>query len=100
MGVPIIEAAPWTAIIFLMVFASIGVVLMNLVLTVMVDSVAAARDDDLKEAALERKKAMIRGKEALLLLCVDLDEDKSGKLNMEELAHAFQNNVEFSQQMQ
>merc|ERR1719375_202038 len=72
---PLIERHPWTAALFLVVIFTMVFGLLNLIVAVIVDGAAQAREEDLMHSA--EKKDASRGKawDCFNELVFDLDED-------------------------
>mmetsp|Transcript_31243 Transcript_31243/g.85788 ORF Transcript_31243/g.85788 Transcript_31243/m.85788 type:complete len:695 (+) Transcript_31243:68-2152(+) len=98
-SLPIIEAHPWTVVLFLSVLISIDMGLLNLILTVIVDRAAQARTEDTRFLLHQRAQEFEAAKKHLLRLCAQLDTDESGNLSKEELLHGFDNEPEFADAM-
>lgn len=88
----IIDAYPFSAFFFFPVFLVINLALMNLVLMVIVDQAAQARQRRLDS---DKNRTMRRAKRQLHKICEKMDEDKSGNLTLQELTHGAINNDEF-----
>lgn len=84
---PLIEADPWLIIYFVGLILVVGIVLMNLVTAVIVNSALeqAVQDKDLlKTMEEQRKKKLIKD---LRRIFTRLDEDGSGQLSRHEVEH-------------
>mmetsp|Transcript_129137 Transcript_129137/g.325845 ORF Transcript_129137/g.325845 Transcript_129137/m.325845 type:complete len:637 (-) Transcript_129137:57-1967(-) len=93
---PIIEHYPASALFFFLVLVSISMAVMNLILAVIVEKAAEAREMTIKEEAINKEKAWIRASQDLLSICKDLDTDCSGSLSFEEVVHGFRSNAAFA----
>jgi len=93
--IPMIENYPWTLAVFLGVFFTIALGIMNLILAVIVDSAAEARDLDVKLAVSQKERAKMLAKGRLMDLCKSLDVDNSGTLSHQEMQDAFVYSPEF-----
>merc|ERR1719378_1859285 len=80
-GVPLIEHHPSLAPLFVAVVVTVSLGGMNLILAVIVDCAAEARENDLHRKTAERKKATEKGRQELLKLFYELDKDRSGTLS-------------------
>lgn len=88
-AVPVIEAEPYTLLIFGAIWATISVGIMNLILAVIVDSAAQDRMDDV---AFQLEIGMMHGssvKKKFLAICGELDQDGDGILTHVELLSAY-----------
>jgi len=97
--VPIIERHPWTGIIFFSLLVTINFGLLNLILTVIVDRAAAARENDVEMKIAERESSFKQVKKDLTAICNSMDDDKSGHLTLKELLDGFDNNDDFRKEM-
>eukprot|EP00438_Fugacium_kawagutii_P004682 Skav205563 [mRNA] locus=scaffold1407:50319:51971:- [translate_table: standard] len=99
-SIPLAKAEPWTVpiLFFIMMTVSIGV--MNLILAVIVEKAAEARENDherkAKRAEEQRQKDLVE----LALLCDRMDHDGSGALSLEELLDGFDQDLGFQSLMQ
>lgn len=96
MAVPIMEAQPGTVLIFLPAFVSINLGLLNLILTVIVDRAAEAREDDHHQMVADKEEQMKKAQAKLLKICKEMDDDDSGCLGLEEMEQGFRKNKEFA----
>lgn len=103
-ALPVIEEAPWTLLIFLLAFASVGLAAMNLILAAIVDSGAQSREAAISARSAAAKKAELeehrRQTENLLGLCKELDDDESGRLSKQELMQGYDRNQKFQEAIQ
>eukprot|EP00927_Polykrikos_kofoidii_P019368 TRINITY_DN19046_c0_g1_i1.p1 TRINITY_DN19046_c0_g1~~TRINITY_DN19046_c0_g1_i1.p1 ORF type:complete len:580 (-),score=82.44 TRINITY_DN19046_c0_g1_i1:67-1740(-) len=93
--IPIVEANPFTALIFCSAYLLINIGLMNLVLTVIVDRAAAARVDDEGFKLQQKKDEWERARQKLYRWCVEMDTDVSGTVSLEELQSGIEVNSDF-----
>lgn len=100
LSLPLAEAHPWLSVILFAIIISISLGVMNLILAVIVEKAAEARQNDLDrklaQKDLDREKNMIE----LALLCDRMDTDKSGALSLEEMLHGYVNERKFYTLMQ
>lgn len=100
LSLPLAEAHPWLSVILFAIIISISLGVMNLILAVIVEKAAEARQNDLDrklaQKDLDREKNMIE----LALLCDRMDTDKSGALSLEEMLHGYVNEGKFYTLMQ
>eukprot|EP00927_Polykrikos_kofoidii_P068033 TRINITY_DN63436_c0_g1_i1.p1 TRINITY_DN63436_c0_g1~~TRINITY_DN63436_c0_g1_i1.p1 ORF type:complete len:651 (+),score=109.40 TRINITY_DN63436_c0_g1_i1:36-1955(+) len=94
-SVPIIEMKPVSGFIFLCLIVVVNLGLMNLVLTVIVDSAAEARERDVYQKALDKEREFSRAKAKLTNLCHDLDTNMNGSLTLPELVNGFNMSEDF-----
>lgn len=99
-SLPVIEKAPWTGLILPAVFITIGLGVMNLILAVIVERAAEARENDvetkLREKDAERRKNMME----LAKLCHEIDYDESGKLSLDNFMEGMANSKQFAKLLQ
>jgi len=95
--VPIVEAYPVTIVFFLSVFVSVGLAILNLILAVIVDKAADAKQDSLRIEMEKKKKARHQAHETLRQICGEMDEDGSGTLTYQELVDGFTNDEAFAE---
>lgn len=98
-ALPVMERQPWTALIFLAVLVSIQLGLLNLILTVIVDRAAQARQEDRQFILSQRQQEFERARKELLAICSKIDEDQSGNLSVSELLRGFDTSPEFANLM-
>ncbi|OLQ12191.1 Sodium channel protein type 11 subunit alpha [Symbiodinium microadriaticum] len=91
---------PFTIPILFLSVMTISLGVMNLILAVIVERAAEARENDqtrkMQRKDAEREKHMVE----LALLCDSMDRDGSGSLSLEEMLHGFDNNHQFASLMQ
>jgi len=97
--VPLMELYPSTGFIFFGATISINLGLLNLILTVIVDKAADARQADKRYLLQEREAECAEAKKELLKLCANLDTDRSGNLTQVELLAGFDEDEEFQNVM-
>jgi len=96
---PIIEAEPWT---FLLFFGALGTILMgfgNLILAVIVARAEEARQDDSAQKLKDKKVDEDRQKRQLVKIFNDIDLDNSGGLTLGELLDAYDHHEELGTMM-
>jgi hypothetical protein len=94
-SIPLIEQHPLTALYFMYAYVSIALATLNLILGVVVDVAIQARNQMSLEIDNEQVLEEMESKNHLLTLCKNMDEDQSGQLSHEELAHGYAQNEEF-----
>jgi hypothetical protein len=92
--IPIIEAHPWTAVLFVSVLVSIQLAIMNVILALIVESAEAARKDDIVHTQELQERAFLKKSKKLLSLCEGLDLDASADLTLDELLAGFESNAD------
>jgi Ca2+-binding EF-hand superfamily protein len=97
--IPIIEAEPWTIIIFGAVLVTVNLGLMNLILSVIVGKAQQARAEDVAFRLQEKEEEFVKTKKNLMRLCEELDEDGSRTMTLNELLDGFDTNNEFRFEM-
>ncbi|CAE7193324.1 SMC3 [Symbiodinium sp. CCMP2592] len=99
-SLPLAEQYPFTIPILFLSVMTISLGVMNLILAVIVERAAEARENDqtrkMQRKDAEREKHMVE----LALLCDSMDRDGSGSLSLEEMLHGFDNNHQFASLMQ
>eukprot|EP00927_Polykrikos_kofoidii_P006732 TRINITY_DN12722_c0_g2_i2.p1 TRINITY_DN12722_c0_g2~~TRINITY_DN12722_c0_g2_i2.p1 ORF type:complete len:559 (+),score=66.14 TRINITY_DN12722_c0_g2_i2:95-1771(+) len=98
-SVPIIEKRPSTAILFLCILLVNHLWVLNLILSVIVDSAHEARDADEKQKVVDKKLAFIAAKRRLERLCHDMDTNLNGVLSLDEVVQSYDTNAEFRDMM-
>eukprot|EP00928_Gymnodinium_smaydae_P068090 TRINITY_DN5115_c0_g2_i1.p1 TRINITY_DN5115_c0_g2~~TRINITY_DN5115_c0_g2_i1.p1 ORF type:complete len:680 (-),score=93.35 TRINITY_DN5115_c0_g2_i1:262-2142(-) len=98
-SIPIMERFPSTTPIFMMILISVNIGLLNLILSVIVDSAAEVHETDTGFQAEQRGERMELAKLELLTLCKDIDDDSSGQITLEELLQGYDNVPEFKDTM-
>jgi hypothetical protein len=97
--VPIIEYSPATFLFFLLVLSVLGMVLLNLIMAVVIDSANQARQETDHQQAEEKEKQYEKATAKLLSFCQGLDKDQSGSLSLDELVSGYDDNVDFEDAM-
>mmetsp|Transcript_119937 Transcript_119937/g.311253 ORF Transcript_119937/g.311253 Transcript_119937/m.311253 type:complete len:734 (+) Transcript_119937:107-2308(+) len=99
-SVPVIEANPWLAgPILLIVSITVGLGLMNLILAVIVERAAEAREQDTMNRAKQKEKDRQKTMIELATLCANMDCDGNGTLSLDELLEGFETSDEFQSLM-
>jgi len=99
-SVPVILEHPWTALILVSIMLTISLGLMNLILAVIVERAAEARERDVENRLKEKRREQEEQKAAMLELCSNLDKDGDGTLSLQEFLFAYDNNLEFKRKLQ
>ncbi|CAE8610836.1 unnamed protein product [Polarella glacialis] len=95
LATPVIEAYPWTAIIFMGSQLMVVFGVQNLVVAVVVDTFAVQRQKDVVEFAQEMDADQDDDKKFLRRIFTKIDEDGSGDLSFKELMHGARTVPEF-----
>jgi len=92
---PLLDKSPALAplLIFVVVTVTLGV--LNLILTVIVERAAEARERDLAETARLKSAEFQETKKDLIKLCHAVDTSGDGKVTLDELVDAYRNLPEF-----
>mmetsp|Transcript_128730 Transcript_128730/g.372516 ORF Transcript_128730/g.372516 Transcript_128730/m.372516 type:complete len:579 (-) Transcript_128730:104-1840(-) len=98
-SMPIIEEEPATAIFFLFVFLLISLMVMNIILSMVVEASLKAAEDDKQKVLSQRTREYQDHANKVKAMCAELDADKSGELSKEELLNGFAENAEFGEMM-
>jgi Ca2+-binding EF-hand superfamily protein len=93
-SIPVMEAHPWTAVIFIAVQVNIQLGLLNVILAVIVQAAEETRKSDLIDQMKIKEQHFYEKSKVLLRICRDLDTDGSGDLSFEELMRGFEEHRE------
>mmetsp|Transcript_3285 Transcript_3285/g.7700 ORF Transcript_3285/g.7700 Transcript_3285/m.7700 type:complete len:671 (+) Transcript_3285:35-2047(+) len=85
LAVPIIQRTPGTAVIFVGSLLSLVFGVLNIIVAVVVDTFAEARQNDILSLAEEMEQDIEKDREALQRLFARIDGDGSGELTLQEL---------------
>jgi len=99
-SVPLILERPWTALILISIMLTVSLGLMNLILAVIVERAAEAREKDVENKLKDKMRQQAEQKADMLNLCSTLDKDGDGTLSLEEFLYAYDNTVEFRRALQ
>jgi len=88
-AIPIIEEEPASALFFGLVFAIIGMIIMNLILALVVESAMKATAVDTGRLLKEKEAAYSRHVEQVVSICREMDVDQSGFIDASEFARGF-----------
>ena len=94
-SIRLIEERPILAIVLVMTVGTISLCVMNLILAVIVDSAAEARENDMAEKTRRKQKQLVEQKIKLLNLCAAMDQDDTGSISMDEIVKAWEVSDEF-----
>jgi len=98
-SVQVIEKRPWTAVLFASVVVTISLGVMNLILAVIVESAAEAREADVAHRIEQKKHSQDEQKKELTQICVEMDQDKSGTISLDEMLNAWDVSSRFKRVM-
>jgi len=93
--VPFIEKHPVLTPLFVVVWVSVILIIMNLILALVVDASHEARKGDEHELAVQAMRARELAMGHLLTLCTEMDEDRSGNLTIDEIIAGYDSNQRF-----
>jgi Ca2+-binding EF-hand superfamily protein len=96
-SIPIMEEAPWFAPLFVCIVMSVSLGVMNLILAVIVESAAEAREQDLAQKQKVKIKETTTKKMELLEICAAMDTDASDTISLEEMLAAWDESQRFQQ---
>lgn len=98
-AVPLIESHPWTGVVLLSALVTIELGLLNVIVAVVVDRQAQAREEDKElQATLKDEQAKSSYKE-LVSMFRNMDLDQSGTLTLEELVTSYDGYAEFREML-
>lgn len=98
-AVPVIEKHPATAIIFVGSLLTLVFGVLNLIVAVVVDTFADARDRDILNLAEEMEQDMEADKRFLERIFNRIDVEKSGHLSLEQLVDGARKDAEFQSRL-
>jgi Ca2+-binding EF-hand superfamily protein len=97
--IPVIEHSPATSLFFLVVFSILGMMILNLILAVVIDSANQARQETDHQIAEEKERQYKKATAELLVFCSSLDKDESGTLSLDEFVTGYAENFAFQDAM-
>jgi len=92
---PLMDRLPWTAAFFIVLVGTVMLGIVNLILTVIVERAAEARDKDVHDLLEQKAQMQHQMKMDLLRLCSQLDRGGNGRMTLEDLEWAFNASNEF-----
>jgi len=95
LSIPIIEEDPKAAIFFLVVYTVLALMVLNVILSMVVESSIKAAQEDMERVLKEKEKAFKDHSEHFKHICESMDADQSGCLTKHELMSGFDDNPEF-----
>jgi len=97
---PLVQHMPWALLFFGFAFATVQLGFMNLILSAVVDSASAAREENHAERAVENQRIALRRMEKWKSLFVTIDANNDGCISLEELIDAFEGEEEVREYLQ
>jgi len=98
-SIPLVERAPGTAILLFAIMLTISVGLMNLILAVIVERAAEARENDHAKKVQQKEAERSRSMEDLVLLCAGMDINANGMISYQELLKGYDRVNDFQKLM-
>jgi len=95
LAVPIVEAAPWTSVLFVLIWATIGLGLLNLIIAVILDCASKAQQADVEQNIREKEEEFHGLRIKMLAICDSMDSDGDGEISLEELYRGYVEHPEF-----
>jgi len=89
------EKEPWLIVLLMITTLTISLGIINLILTVIVERAADAKEKDIQEMARQKCQNQAEAKDELLKLCEYMDQDESGKLTLNDLLTAYSHSHDF-----
>lgn len=90
----------WPFLAFVIAFLTVTLGVMNLVLAVIVDAAADARENDVKHQLDLKRQDKVKASAKFHELCTSMDEDGDGHISMPELVKAFEYNEDLRQTLE
>jgi len=91
MSISLFQSDPASTILMVIAFVTINLTIMNLILAVICERAAEARENDVQEVARQKLASLDAAKKELVSMCARIDKDESGKISLQELQGAFEN---------
>ncbi|CAK0842186.1 unnamed protein product [Prorocentrum cordatum] len=98
-AVPLIETHPWTAVVFVGALWTLIFGMLNLMVAVVVDTFAEARENDLKDRSRELAQLEAREREALDRIFRRIDQGDTGCVTFADLRRGAEAVPEFKQRL-
>jgi len=98
-AVPVIEKFPWTAIVFMGSLLTLVFGVLNLIVAVVVDTFAEARQRDVLNLAEDLEVDLANDQKVLQKMFERMDEDGSGLVSFEELVAGARKDPEFQSRL-
>lgn len=90
----------WPFLAFVIAFLTVTLGVMNLVLAVIVDAAADAREKDVKHKLEMKREEKVKASAKFHELCLAMDENGDGYISMSELLNAFECNEDLRQTLE
>eukprot|EP00931_Biecheleriopsis_adriatica_P052290 TRINITY_DN30406_c0_g2_i1.p1 TRINITY_DN30406_c0_g2~~TRINITY_DN30406_c0_g2_i1.p1 ORF type:complete len:651 (+),score=123.65 TRINITY_DN30406_c0_g2_i1:158-2110(+) len=97
--IPMLERFPSTAPLFMAILLTVEVGLMNLILSVVVDTASDVHQQDAGFMMQQRRERMEAAQEQFMLICRELDGDDSGCVSVTELLNGYDTLIELRDAM-
>eukprot|EP00927_Polykrikos_kofoidii_P026005 TRINITY_DN23254_c0_g1_i8.p1 TRINITY_DN23254_c0_g1~~TRINITY_DN23254_c0_g1_i8.p1 ORF type:complete len:668 (-),score=108.17 TRINITY_DN23254_c0_g1_i8:29-2032(-) len=94
-AIPLLTHFPMSGLILIPAYVSVQLGLVNVIVAVIVDRQAQAREDDDKLASLIQNEQSQKSYDKLRALFESLDADGGGSLSLDELRDSYEKNTEF-----
>jgi len=95
MSFPLVQHSIWIPFLMIIIVSTVALGAMNLILTVVVERAAEAREQDTHEQARLKAKSQFDIKKKLMRICRQMDTSRNGLLSLDELLAHFDTNREF-----
>jgi len=99
-SIPLVEAAPWTAAILFSILITISLGVLNLILAVIVERAAEARENDQEQKLKRKQQERVKSMEELVVLCANMDVNNNGMVSFAELLQGYDSLPEFKRLME
>jgi len=99
-SIPVIEEEPVTAVFFAIVFLTTNLMILNVILSMVVESSLKAAEEDAQAILADKESEFRRHAAEFRSICVELDRDGSGTLSKREIIKGFSRNARFQELMQ
>lgn len=99
LSLPLAEVAPWTTPLLFIILMTVSLGVMNLILAVVVEKAAEARENDQERKMQQKERERERNMIELAILCDRMDNDGSGALSLEEMLGGFDTDINFKSLM-
>eukprot|EP00435_Cladocopium_sp_Y103_P013258 s3843_g3.t1 len=99
LSLPLAEEAPWTTPLLFIILMTVSLGVMNLILAVVVEKAAEARENDQERKMQQKENERERNMIELAILCDRMDNDGSGALSLKEMLDGFDSDMNFKSLM-
>jgi len=97
--IPIIEKQPLSTVFFATVYVIVCLAIMNVILSVIVDSAMKVSQDDLQEVIRAKNDEFRATVAKFKTICMQMDTDASGDLTFDEILLGYNSNTSFNNQL-